>query len=169
MAVGESSGKGSRIALLDRENEDQRSYTSSASIRVPEHDNSTSERIPLSLSKPMLTIPIAPRERQHEHGVSLDIPNEQRQATTDLHTDIRRSEDHDGGKHEDQGAITGRPSEAAPERPHGGDQLGGDGKYPVGPGTYEGECWHTGNILSVNTSIPESLGGYDAWACRHPH
>ena len=99
----------------------------------------------------MLTIPIAPREREHEHGVSLDIPNEQRQATSGLHTDIRRSEDHDGGKHEDHGAITGRPSEAAPERPHGGDQLGEDGEYPVGPGTYEGECWHTGNILSVNT------------------
>ena len=97
-------------------------------------------------------IPIAPQEREREHGVPSYTSNEQlRQNPPDLHSDPRRLEGQGLAEHEAQGLVTIQPSVVAPERAFNDDQFGDGTQDSVPHRRYGGECWCPGNIISINT------------------
>lgn len=95
--------------------------------------------------------PIALRERELEHKVPMDIPNEQLgQNTTGVRSDTRRLENWVLAEHGDQGTVGEQPSALVSEYIVNDYQLSEDAQYTAQSGEYEGKCRCLGDVLSVN-------------------
>ena len=95
----------------------------------------------------MLIVPTAQQEREREHGVPPDTPNELGQNPPDLNSDARGSGGQDAEEHEDRGAATKRPSVVTLEHAFGDDQLGEGAQHSFRPGS---ECRCPGNDISTD-------------------
>ena len=152
MVAGVNDGRGSRITLLDRGSRDQQVHVSSPSIWASERDDGGVGGCALQQSlRPMPIIPIVLQEWKPEHGVPLDTPNEQPgQNVPSLNSDTRRLKEWNVGWDENQDAVVGRLSAAAPELIFDDGQPGEGAQHTVQSRRSCGRCRCRDNILSTN-------------------
>ena len=165
MAAGVNNGGGSWITLLGRGSEGQ----PGPSTEAPKYENDTAgEHVPLQPLKPMFVILIVIQQGEPEDEVP-GAPNEQLiQNAPDLLHGVRRSEDSDGGEHENQGTGAKRPSEVDYERTQDGGQVGEDLQHAVQSEGSGSECQCPVNVFSLtSTSSKDSLRGRGVRSCSH--
>ena len=148
--AGISNGGGPQITLLgSKGGGDQQLHAPGTSSQVGTHANGRYyERVTIDVG-PMLMILIELREREREHGITSDTPNDQLGQNALDHREIRRLEGCDGRDHEDQGMVAKQPSGVVLGRTFDDDQLGEGACYGQ-YGRSGGECRCPGNPLFIH-------------------